>query len=371
MSEEQSPLSEREMEILRLVATGATNRQIARELFISPNTVKVHLRNIFAKLEVGSRTEATMFAIRQGWVTVEESGEVTAVAVTPPVTVVSLPRWKRVAFFVVAALVFSVFLVSQLTTALPTENMGNALTDRQAGSSSSARREETSRWTARSPLLRPRARMAVAAVGNLIYVIGGDTANGVTAAVEVYDAGAGTWAALTPKPTAVANVGAAVLDGQIYVPGGYTAEGQVTASMEVYDPTTDTWREGVPLPVPLCAYAIAAWEGHLYVFGGWNGESYVNSLYIYDSQAGQWRSGRAMQVPRGFAGAGVVGDTIYIVGGYDGGRELPLCEMYRPAENTWASCAPMSVGRGGVGVAVVGSTLYACGRWVGELSGVQ
>src|SRR5215475_7480522 len=68
-----SQISEREREILRLVATGATNQQIAQKLHISANTVKVHLRNIFAKIDAGSRTEATLYAVRTGLVRVGDA----------------------------------------------------------------------------------------------------------------------------------------------------------------------------------------------------------------------------------------------------------------------------------------------------------
>ena len=61
-------LSEREREILVLAAKGASNKQIAQELFISTNTVKVHLRHIFNKIGVASRTEAAMFAVGAGLV---------------------------------------------------------------------------------------------------------------------------------------------------------------------------------------------------------------------------------------------------------------------------------------------------------------
>jgi two-component system NarL family response regulator len=58
-------LTDREMEVLRLVARGLGNREIARELFISENTVKNHVRNILEKLQLHSRMEAVVYAVRE------------------------------------------------------------------------------------------------------------------------------------------------------------------------------------------------------------------------------------------------------------------------------------------------------------------
>jgi len=58
-------LTDREMEVLRLVARGMNNRDIAKELFISENTVKNHVRNILEKLQIHSRMEAVMVAVRE------------------------------------------------------------------------------------------------------------------------------------------------------------------------------------------------------------------------------------------------------------------------------------------------------------------
>jgi DNA-binding NarL/FixJ family response regulator len=58
-------LTEREMEVLKLVAQGLNNRDIAKELFISENTVKNHIRNILEKLHLHSRMEAVVYAVRQ------------------------------------------------------------------------------------------------------------------------------------------------------------------------------------------------------------------------------------------------------------------------------------------------------------------
>jgi two-component system NarL family response regulator len=58
-------LTEREMEVLKLVAQGLNNRDIAKELFISENTVKNHIRNILEKLHLHSRMEAVVYAVRE------------------------------------------------------------------------------------------------------------------------------------------------------------------------------------------------------------------------------------------------------------------------------------------------------------------
>lgn len=58
-------LTDRELEVLRLVAKGMNNREISKELFISENTVKNHVRNILEKLQLHSRMEAVMYAVRE------------------------------------------------------------------------------------------------------------------------------------------------------------------------------------------------------------------------------------------------------------------------------------------------------------------
>ncbi len=64
--------SGRELEILLLAARGLSNRQIAASLHISEATVKRHLANLYAKIRVGSRSEATRKALLQGWITARD-----------------------------------------------------------------------------------------------------------------------------------------------------------------------------------------------------------------------------------------------------------------------------------------------------------
>ena len=58
----REPLSERELEVLVLLAAGRSNRQIASELFVALSTVKTHIKNIYGKLDVRNRTQAVLRA---------------------------------------------------------------------------------------------------------------------------------------------------------------------------------------------------------------------------------------------------------------------------------------------------------------------
>ncbi len=65
-------LHQRELDILKRAARGLSNKQIAEEINISQRTVQTHMSHIFRKLEAGSRTEAVLHALRQGWLTAED-----------------------------------------------------------------------------------------------------------------------------------------------------------------------------------------------------------------------------------------------------------------------------------------------------------
>lgn len=65
-------LSEREIDVLKLAARGLSNQEIANELCLSLRTVQAHLGHIFNKLQVSSRTEAVVRALKEGWVTLDD-----------------------------------------------------------------------------------------------------------------------------------------------------------------------------------------------------------------------------------------------------------------------------------------------------------
>lgn len=366
MSNGHEVLTERELEILRLVASGASNKQVARKLSISINTVKVHLRNIFAKLEVQSRTEATLCAIREGLVEdmIPPGGGDGVVVIPAPQPIEIKGRLKWLLALAVVSLLLLIALLSRRMVGFADPRAGwPPLAPEAAISTLSA---QSQRWEARAPLPTPRAGLAVVACGGHIYAIGGEASDGVTGAVEGYDVQTDGWTRLTDKPTRVSDVSAAVIGDKIYVPGGRATSGEVADAMEVYDPEGNAWEEKARLPVALSAYALAAFEGKLYLFGGWDGTSYLDSVYEYDPERDLWTAKTDMPTARGFAGAAVADGKIYVIGGYNDLEDLAVNEEYAPykdngRDNPWTTRTPMPVGRGGCGVAVVANFVHVIG----------
>jgi DNA-binding NarL/FixJ family response regulator len=73
MPESAEKLTEREVEVLRLVAKGMSNKTIASRLVVSEKTVKTHVSNVLAKLHLHSRTQAALYALREGMVSLDDS----------------------------------------------------------------------------------------------------------------------------------------------------------------------------------------------------------------------------------------------------------------------------------------------------------
>jgi len=384
VSEEQpneiaAQLSERELEILRLVATGASNKEIAKKLVLSVNTVKVHLRNIFGKIGAQSRTEATMYAVRQGWVQVPETALAGAEAIAgaivepqlpPRIIEPPLPWPQRIALVIAVALIIAGLGVTWPRATTAGNGTRSEFSDLPGANVAAMATGGDSRWQVGAQMPTPRGRLALVTLRDKLYAIGGSTSSGgVTGAVEIYDVGKNVWSPGAGKPTPVANISAVVLKDKIMAPGGYTPNGAPTNAVEWYDPLADAWSNGAVLPSPVFAYALAVYEGKAYLFGGTNGRGYLGQSFVYDPATDRWTARAPMPTPRGFAAAATLGKAIYVVGGYDGRREFATCEQYLPDRDAWESCAPLQVGRGGLGLASIAGRLYAVGGgWSGYLA---
>ncbi|CAG0934780.1 Response regulator protein VraR [Thermoflexales bacterium] len=386
-------LSERELEILKLLATGLSNKEIASQLFLSINTVKVHLRNIFAKLGVQSRTEATLIAIQRGYVTVPgpaaANGEATSASepigagdqtpvATPDVIAPAplpaieiepaLPIKRRLVLIGLAVIALGLAVIAVPRGAAQSESGCSPFIETCELQGPGASVNQTD-WQPAGQMSVARGRLAAAALDSRLVAIGGETASGITGLVEIWDANQQQWIIGQNKPTPVANVGAVVLNGQIIVPGGYTASGAPTASVEAYDVLSDVWTSLAALPAPRFAYALATDNDKVYLFGGWDGQGYANTTFIYDPKANRWTTGAPLPIGRGFAGAALLNDALYVVGGYADDHEFDRCDRYVPREDRWEACAPMSVARGGLSLVAIGGRLYAIGGgWTGYLT---
>jgi DNA-binding CsgD family transcriptional regulator/N-acetylneuraminic acid mutarotase len=400
MSVEPS-ISEREREILRLVAMGATNQQIAHQLNISINTVKVHLRNIFGKIGAASRTEATVYAIQQGLVTLDRPPDIATATIVPadavaefavptmpvevaeeiapaaievpaPLTMSDIPltsarqeadvaelpapepaaKGRRMALLPIA---LAAILLGGLAL------VGYMLLQSRPGATVTPAAPQSDRWKPRAALPRPRTDFGVATYDGKVYVIGGQGASGPSASIERYDPANNIWAPLGDKPTPASHVQAAIVRGQIYVPGGEGPDGKPLTVFEAYDPRNQRWEQLAPLPEPRSRYALASVEGRLYLFGGWDGSGYRAEVFVYDPDANTWSTGAPLRVARRGAGATALEGRIYVIGGENESGALRLNERYDPSGNQgaqWNNATPLELGVASPAVTNVASNIW-------------
>jgi DNA-binding CsgD family transcriptional regulator len=370
-------LSEREIEILRLVATGKTNKEIAQHLFISANTVKVHLRNIFSKLEVSSRTEASLLAVRSGLL-----GPVPEAADSQPEDVAGRQSEE-------ANLASSNKLVEYLFRYLPESMTANTgwvwgagiaivlllITGTVALQFQARQSEPTPPANVSSLSSENRTRIraslpeavfghAAAAYEGQIYIFGGESIDGPRGSGFRFDTTSNAWTPLASKPTPATGIQAALLGGRIYLPGGQNRAGEQLTVLEIYDPIGDTWETGPAMPVGLSRYALVAFEGKLYIFGGWDGTQITPTVLVFDPDLENWEMRSSMPSALADAGAVVASNRIHLVGGMNETGPVATNWIYTPAregQDPWQEAAPMLDARSGHGIVTIADSIHILG----------
>jgi len=212
-------LSDREIEILRLVATGASNKEIGSALHITTNTVKVHLRNIFEKINVSSRTEAALYAINQGLTgpvlpnevevkekddkedSIELEANPKAELQTNTEKKVGINRFLLFVPVIVLGVVLIVFI---LRAWMDARDFKDPLID-----------ESKPVWQSLPVLPEGRSGMAFVVFQNQLISIGGKNADGVIDSVSRLSLDTQTWEELPGKPIAVHHIHGVVEGGNI------------------------------------------------------------------------------------------------------------------------------------------------------------
>jgi hypothetical protein len=180
------------------------------------------------------------------------------------------------------------------------------------------------------------------------------------------NADSGVWTYKAPMPTGRGFTSGAVVDGKIYMIGGFPTHNSVTKANEMYDPTLDNWTPMAGLPEGRCAHATCTYDEKIYVFGGVSPDPYAlarDNVYVYDPQTDAWTLKADMPYENAFSGVAVVNDTIYLIGGMHSYNSPPISTVmaYHPLMDTWEEKASMPTARGMLSACAVDGKIYAMG----------
>ncbi len=368
------------MDVARLLVTGATNGDIASELIISPHTVKVHLRNIYEKLEVNSRTEASMRLVSQGWIYVPglETGVVVAaeeeaLLEPEPLEASSGPPFRWQPLYLLVALLLSLGVLVTPFFTRPAQSVLNLLSDGNVLAVGRPVVPEMPRWESRTPLTTARSRLALTEFNDTyLYAIGGESAQGQPlASVDVYDLRINEWTSGVALPVALANAATTADATRILLAGGNTTDGEageiLSDRLLVFTPASQRWSEWGRLPHPLTGASLQLVGNDLYLLGGWDGQAMRDEVWRIPADSGadvaptDWQIVSHLSRGRAFAGSAVVGNELYVAGGYDGRQELADAAVYNTQSGEWRELPDLADPRGGISLLYDGLALFAVG----------
>ena len=176
-------------------------------------------------------------------------------------------------------------------------------------------------WSPIPAMSVERMSGSAAAVNGRFFVVGGETYDGVTGALEAYDPQTNSWTVEASMPTARYGAGAAGLNGILYVAGGFVdGTAYPLDTFEAYDPATHSWTTLAPMPTARGELCLAAINGLIYAVGGFShGEVFerIGLVEAYDPQTNSWSPRASMPTPRSPGACGVVGGSIFAIGGAD------------------------------------------------------
>jgi Kelch motif/Galactose oxidase, central domain len=175
-------------------------------------------------------------------------------------------------------------------------------------------------------------------------------------------AAAPRWKQGAVLPVPRSEVAATLAAGEIYVVGGFLADGQPSNRVDAYSPRTNRWRRITDLPVTAHHPMATAHRGRVYVLGGYGPDGARQSSFVL--AGGVWTALPPMPESRAAGGAAVIGGKLYVVGGVTttaGARSLARQTLvYDIARRTW-SLAPGPTRREHLGVTALNGRLYAVG----------
>lgn len=243
-------------------------------------------------------------------------------------------------------------------------------------------------WEPITQLPTDKEGFATAVVGNKVYLIGGSLSEDVKvrppliagpfglSTLEEYDTQTNTWRHRADMPTPRHGARAAVVDGIIYVFGGYSAKDnrignkKFTVHVEAYNPKTNRWVKKKNMPVSRISFGLGVVAGRIYLIGGSTGvgaehEVAMARVDVYNPATDMWGKAPNMPTRRDPEEVAVVNNRLYVIGGWPpaaaGRRPLTVIEEYDPISHQWKKKKEMLGPRFAFSTAVVRDEIYLIG----------